>query len=333
MRGRRLIAVSLLAGIAVPSSDGLAATPRQPTPRLGGIGARLVPVPGVRSDPFARSYIVEQLEPGASIRRRIEISNTTGATVDVAVYPAAASLRRGRFTFAPSHSRNDLTQWTSLTRKLLRLQPGTKALETLTIKVPKQAISGERYTVVWAEVSAPAANGVRLVNRVGVRMYVSIGQGGTATASFVIGPLTAKRSATGEPLVVANIHNSGGRALALTGTLTLSAGPGGLRAGPYPVRLKTPLAPDSSERATMQLNPSLPRGPWRAHLRLRSGGVKRTAAATIEFPNHRVATNQPISDARSRHPILLAVILLALLAAAALLLLRSRRNRPRADRG
>jgi hypothetical protein len=332
LRGCRLIAVSLLAGISIPAGSGLAATPRQPAPPFGGIGVRLIPLPGSRSDPFARSYIVGQLAPGARIRRQIEVSNTTRASANVSVYPAAASLRRGRFAFAPGHSRNDLTQWISLTRKLLRLPAGTKALETLTIKVPKQANSGERYAVVWAEVSAPAANGVRLVNRVGVRMYVSIGPGGTATASFVIGPVRAARSATGEPLVIANIHNDGGRTLALTGTLTLSSGPGGLRAGPYPVRLKTPLTPGSSEQATVQLNPSLPRGPWRANLVLRSGEVRRTAAATIEFPNHHVTTKQPTGEAQTHHPILLAVIFLALLAAAAFLLLRSRRNRPRVDR-
>lgn len=195
------------------------------------------------------------------------------------------------------------------------------------IEVPKHAILGERYAVVWAEVSAPAANDVRLVNRVGVRMYVSIGASPTAQASFVIGLLTAERLTTGEPLIVANIHNSGSRTLALTGTLTLSAGPGGTRAGPYAVRLNGLLAPSRSELARVQLNPSLPSGPWRAHLRLRSGEAQRTADATIEFPSRRVATQQPKRDARSRHPILLAVILLALLAAAALRL-RSRRSRP-----
>ena len=48
------------------------------------------------------------------------------------------------------------------------------------IDVPVDASAGERYAVVWAEVSAPAsaAGGVTLVNRVGVRVYLSVAPGG-----------------------------------------------------------------------------------------------------------------------------------------------------------
>ena len=99
----------------------------------------------------------------------------------VAVYPAAASLRRGTFMFASGHSTNELSRWTSAeAERVPRWPPGTKAFETVTINVPTNASAGERYAVIWAEVSARplAAHGVRLVNRVGVRMYVSVGSGG-----------------------------------------------------------------------------------------------------------------------------------------------------------
>src|SRR4029077_12129575 len=125
----------------------------------------------------------------------------------------------------------------------MHLRPGANAFETVTINVPKTASVGERYAVVWAEVSAPAprAGGVTLVNRVGVRMYCFIGPGGAPPANFVIGSLTAQRAASGEPLVLATVHNSGERTLDISGSLTLSAGPGGLRAGPFPVKLGTAL--------------------------------------------------------------------------------------------
>ena len=216
-----------------------------------------------------------------------------------------------------------------MSRGVLRLPPGRKTLAKVTIHVPKEASSGERYAVIWAEVSdpAPAAGGVTLVNRVGIRMYLSIGPGGAPPANFVIRSLAAKRSATGEALVVARVHNSGQRTLDISGNLTLSKGPGGLGAGPIPVKLGTALPPDESQRVTVRLDEQLPLGPWRAQLLLKSGSIERVAVARIKFPGH-VGTTEPMAkDAFSRQLILVGLILLALLAAVFALLLSERVRR------
>jgi hypothetical protein len=314
----RLTIALLLMVIVVPASSALAASPQRPTSSSSGIGIRLVGV--------ADAYIVDRVTPATSIRRRIEITNNTATAADIAVYPAAAFLRRGTFGFASGHSRNELSGWTSVTRRVLRLPPGVRTLETVTINVPKSATRGEHYAVIWAEVSAatPAGGGVTLVNRVGVRMYISIGPGGAAPANFAIASLTAERGATGTPLVVATIRNSGRRTLDIHGTLTLSKGPGGLRAGPFPVTAVTAIAPGESGRATVLLDKRLPRGPWRARMRLRSGPVERTAIATLTFPGHIVVAKQAES---SRELILGAMIVLVSLAVAAFALLLSRTRR------
>jgi hypothetical protein len=325
----RLIVLSVLAGI-LPASTALAASPRQPNADAGSIGVRLLDVPeDSRSDPLARSYIVDRLPPGSTIRRRVEIGNSTRSTAAVAIYAAGASLRQGNFTFAPGRGRNELSSWTSVNRGVVDVRPGQRKVATVTINVPADASSGERYAVIWAEVSAPApaGGGVTLVNRVGVRMYISIGPGGAAPSNFAIGPLEAKRSANGEPLVLAEIHNSGRRTLDISGNLTLSDGPGGLRAGPFPVKLETALAPGDTKPVTVRLDKSLPRGPWRAQMRLRSGFTERDAAATITFPLEAGAAEVAPGD--SRHVRLAAVVLLVLLAFAALVLLRVRRVRRR----
>jgi hypothetical protein len=326
----RLIALSLVAGIIFPASSAIAALPQQPTAGSGSIGIRLVDVPAAAGDdPLARSYIVDRLAPGTSTRRTVEISNSTRSTADVAIYAAAASFRRGRFAFASGHSRNELSSWTSVSRGVLRLPPGTKAFDTLTIDVPREASSGERYAVIWAEVSAPApaAGGVTLVNRVGIRMYLSIGPGGAPSSNFVIGSLTAERSVAGEPLVVAKIHNSGQRTLDISGNLTLSKGPGGLRAGPFQVKLARALAPNDSASVTVRLDKRLPRGPWRAQMKLRSGLLQRVAVATITFPRHAGAANPPTArvDAAGSRYLIRVVILLVLLAVAVFALPLARR--------
>jgi len=196
----------------------------------------------------------------------------------------------------------------------------------VTINVPKGATNGEHYAVVWAEVSAaaPAGGGVTLVNRVGVRMYLSIGPGGALPANFAIASLAAERTAAGAPLVVARIRNSGRRTLDISGTLTLSKGPGGLRAGPFRVTPVTTLAPGASDRVTVLLDKRLPNGPWRARMVLTSGPVQRTAVETITFPRHIVVSKPAAS---SRHLTLGVMVLLASLAVAALALRRSRARR------
>jgi hypothetical protein len=173
------------------------------------------------------------------------------------------------------------------------------------------------------------------VNRVGIRMYLSIGPGGAPRSNFVIGALTAERSETGEPLVVAKIHNSGERTLLISGNLTLSKGPGGLRAGPFAVKLGTTLAPGDSKRATVRLDERLPRGPWQARMQLRSGSIQRVAVATISFPRHAGAAKPPrekVVPAGPRH-LLLVITFLGLLAIVGLARLLFRRRRGRGDHG
>ena len=326
MRGR-LIALLLLAGTIVPASSA-SASGVTPSKALGAdsIGIRLVGVPGASPDALARLYVVDQLAPGTSVSRTVEIYNTTPATADISVYAAGASIVRGNFAFAPGNNQDELSSWTSASTKVVRLAPGTDAPDTLTINVPSSASTGERYAVLWAQVSAlPAtAGGVQLVNRVGVRMYVSIGPGGAPRSNFAIVGLTAERSVSGGRIVVATVRNTGQSTLDVSGDLTLSKGPGGLRAGPFAADLAGVLAPHSSEPVTTRVDTALPRGPWRAHLALSSGFIHRSAVATISFP-----ASDGTAKAASHLRILIVVVLLALLTIVALasLILFGRRSR------
>ena len=111
-----------------------------------------------------------------------------------------------------------------------------------------------------------------------------IGFGGTPPPSFTVGRLAAKRSATGAPLIVVTVQNSGEGPLDISGSLTLSDGPGGMRGGPYPVTLGPALAPGQSELATAVLSKQVPDGPWKAAISLVSGPTVRSATATLTFP-------------------------------------------------
>jgi hypothetical protein len=252
-----------------------------------GIGLRLLDVPSTASlDPRARIYIVDHLAPGTVIHRRIEIANTTASGARVALYPAAASLGKGSFLGTAGHARNELSTWTRVSPGTSDVAAGKRMKAVVTIAVPSDAAPGERYGVVWAEVrSTPAAGGgITQVNRVGIRMYLSVGPGGPPAADFAITAVTATRSRDGQPTVIATVHNTGGRAVDMSGTLRLGAGPGGLKAGPFPAQLGTTLAIGDTEPVTIPLDKRLPAGPWKARVDLHSGLVKRHAQTIITFP-------------------------------------------------
>jgi hypothetical protein len=268
----------------------------------GSIGLRLVDVPTTASgDPRAQVYIVDHLAPGSVIERRIEISNTTDSSARIVLYPAAATIERGSFLGADGHTPNDLSTWTSILPGAVDIPAGDRMTATVTITVPSDAAPGEQYGVVWAEArAAPASgDGVTQVSRVGVRLYISVGLGGEPAADFTIDSLTAERSTDGAPMVVATVHNTGGRAIDMNGTLELQDGPGGLSAGPFPAILGTTLAIGETEPVTIAMDEQVPAGPWEAVIILRSGLLERTARATITFPESGAAS--PVAVESTQH--------------------------------
>lgn len=280
----RLIALAVLTAVIVPAGAAFAGR-RQTAAVPGRIGIRLIAQPSIASASLlGQSYIVGRLAPGAKVTRQIEITNSTASTANVSVYAAGATQQRSIFGLDPGHSPNELSSWTSVSRGVVHMPSRTKTLDTVTIDVPKHASSGERYAVVWAEVSAAVTGGVTRVNRVGIRMYLSIGPGGAPPPQFAIGSLSTTTSKSGYRFLVASIHNSGRSTLELSGTLMLANGPGRLSAGPFPVKLGLALAPYDTKPMMVRLDKRLPRGPWRVELRLTSGVVEHTAVTTLKFP-------------------------------------------------
>ncbi|QWZ07370.1 hypothetical protein KRR39_18200 [Nocardioides panacis] len=295
---RLLILMALVAGTLVPAAGAFGTPLSTPvnTARTDhtGIGIRLVDAPvATRDDPRARVYIIDHVKPGARIERRIEVSNDTGAPTDVAVYPAAAQIAKGSFVGLEGNTPNELTTWTAVSSPRLRLADGAKKMVDVTIDVPSDAAPGEQYAVLWAQTTSGGSGAVTQVSRVGIRVYLSVGPGGVPASAFKVESFTAERDRSGTPVVAATIHNTGGRALDLRGKLTLSGGPGGLAAGPFPVTLGTTLGLGQTEPVTVRLDKRLPAGPWKAHLSVTSGLLTETAQATLTFP--KSGTGQTVS--------------------------------------
>jgi len=331
-------ALALTAVAAAPAhaaTEATAPSPAAPAPPAGSIGLRLLDAPvAAADDPRARVYIVDHLAPGTVIERRIEVGNTTDSTVSIALYPAAATVEDGSFVGAADDTANELSTWTSVAPPAADVPAGGSAVATVRIAVPPDAPPGEQYGVVWAETRSEPADGggVVQVSRVGIRLYVSVGPGGAPAAAFTIDSVTAERGPDGRPMVLATVHNTGGRALDMNGTLQLLAGPGVLRAGPFPATLGSTLAIGATEPVVIALDPQLPAGPWQAQITLRSGLLEGAAEATITFPD---AGAGPAVTTTSERPGWLypaiAGLALLLLGVAAPLGMRGLRRRRRAN--
>jgi hypothetical protein len=334
---RTITTLLLMAGALAPGigmSAHAAAQVRQTNG--GGVGIRLLEAPTAREkDPRARRSIVDHVKPGTSFSRKFEVTNTTDGPRTISIYAAGADVVGGSFVTADGHTQNELSGWISIDRPSVDLGPGQAAQPRLTISVPPSASAGERYAVVWAELPPrkPPGGGIAVVNRVGLRVYLSVGPGGEPPTDFVIESLTAERDAQSHPLVKALVHNTGGRALDLSGVLRLADGPGGLNAGPFPARLGTTLAIGATEPVTVPLDARLPAGPWQATIELRSSETVRTATARITFPDGANATSAPVAakpvtkSSGALAYVLGGVGLLALLGILLLVFLLTRRRR------
>ncbi|MFY1696429.1 hypothetical protein [Solwaraspora sp. WMMA2101] len=282
MRSRiaALALVPLLVGTGVPASAA-------PAPDAGAtsLGIRLLDAPLERRDDYrAHIYIVDHLNPGDVIERRFEVTNFSTGAREIALYPGAAVVDKGGFLFGDGRADNELTEWITLDETEVRLDPEHRTRVLARITVPDDATSGEHYGVIWAEAGDrpdPNAN-VHNVARSGIRVYLSIGDGGEPPSDFTLGDLTAQRTKDGHPVIGVRVRNTGQRALDLRGELTLTGGPGGLSAGPFPVEITT-LAVGDDRMIELPLEAVVPDGRWTAKLALTSGKVERETTATVVF--------------------------------------------------
>jgi hypothetical protein len=252
-------------------------------------------------DPRAHAYIVDHLAPGTTISRQVGFTNGDATPAELSFYADAADIIDGGFVPGPGHASNELTSWTTLSPTAATLAPGETRPVTVTIAVPADATAGERYAAALGEHASPpaAGGGVTSVSRAGIRIYLSVGAGGAPPTTFSVDSLTAQRDTDGNPLVTAEVHNTGGRAVDLSGRLDLTNGPSSLSAGPFPVRSVATLAPGASGTVTVSLDRALPNGPWDGRMTLESGKISETVTGRLMFPTAAGTSAPPTTDLKT----------------------------------
>ncbi len=313
-------------GVAAPA---VAETTPPVASEPGSLGVRLLDVPAATvDDPRARSYIVDELEPGATIQRRMEISNTTASPMDVDVYAAGAQIADGAFTVDAGRTANELSSWTTPSEDDVQVPAEATVDVTMTVAVPADASPGEQYAVIWAETAGATDGQILAVSRVGIRMYVAVLGGNPPASAFDVSSLTAERAADGHGIVRAAVHNSGGRALDLSGELTMSAVGTAMSAGPYQATLGTTVAPGQSGTVVFEIADAIADGPWDAVVALHSGLVTGGGEARLTFSAQASDVVTAPVPAPSAGPLRweIAIAVLVLAAVGTLLLLRRRKQ-------
>lgn len=280
---RRLLAAAALLALSVPAFAQTTTT--APPAADPGLGIRLTEAPQNRADdPRARRFIVDHVNAGTTFSRGIEVSNGTDRDITVALYAAAATLSNGEFKPANGHTQNELSEWIKVEPASLTIPKGAKALAKVTISVPSDATPGERYAVALVELPPPPGSGlVGLASRVGIRVYLSVGNGNEPPTDFELKTFEPINE-TGRPGVTIHSCNTGGRALDLGGSLKLTNGPAGISAGPFDSTQPATISPGDCQDLKILLDPALPAGPWDATATLRSGRREKAAEARITFP-------------------------------------------------
>ena len=171
----------------------------------GSIGIRIAQIPSaVATDPFARVYIINRVQPSTVVSQRIEVFNTSKTELMVSLYPGAATFEAGKFVALNGRAVNDLTKWTKISPNEIAVKPGGEVGVTMTITTPANAPSIQQFGVIWAEVrGALDTSGITSVSRVGIRMYVPVAN----STAVTIAP-TSVSSSTNQIVVTQSAMSS-----------------------------------------------------------------------------------------------------------------------------
>lgn len=175
MKNLRSLAFVILTSIAV-GVGVITAHAADPTP-VGSIGIRIAQIQAADvENPFASAYIVHRLQPGIAHTQRLEIYNTSTQEMKVNLYPGLATFENRKFLVGNGRDGNNFTSWIKLLPATLTLKPSEAKSFNMTITPPADAASIQQFGVIWAEVQGePNAAGITSVSRVGIRIYVPIG--------------------------------------------------------------------------------------------------------------------------------------------------------------
>lgn len=260
-----------------------------------------------------RSYVVRTVAPGASFDDRLEARNPTDSPLDLVVEPVDAAVTPDG-SFAPGTTTTAEGGWLRVTPDRLRVPARGSVRVALRVVVPADAAPGDHIAaVVVRKAEAPSGSGVQVVNRVGVRVYL------TVTPPAAPAPRRAFEFRglrwTGNRTFEADVANVGDLLVEPLGTLTIAR-------GDFDTTVDVPVLgtvpPGQVLTLPVRANGALEPGTYEARLRLRlvQGGSEQEQRVT--FTEAGTPAPEEEDDTVPLLPLLLAVGALALVVGYAL---------------
>jgi len=271
-------------------------------------------------------YVTDHVAPGATVSRTVRIGNDGEAPLEVEVSVGGAAIVDDRFTFdAEVPGADELVSWASVLEDRVTVPAGDDVRVDIDLLVPPEADAGERYGVIWAAVRGTDASGTSVVNRVGVRIYLSVGDGPAPTRDVDLELLAIERDDEGSLAGLLTVTNTGGRALDLRGEVTVGSAIGAMA----PAHT---VAPGDSTEVPIVFEPDadVQAGRQDATVVVRAAGIERSGEATVVVPDGAGRRGPPASitsptDRPGGVPVALAALLAALVGAGVVVLARRRR--------
>jgi hypothetical protein len=261
-----------------------------------------------------RSYVVRTVAPGTGFDDRLEARNLTDQPLDLVVEPVDAAITPDG-SFAPGTTTAVEGGWLRVTPGQVRVPARGSARVALRVDVPADAAPGDHVAaVVVRKAAAPSGSGVQVVNRVGVRVYLTVPAPAGGPAPRRAFELRALRW-TGDRNFEADVANVGDLLVEPVGKLTIAR-------GDFTTSVDVPVLgtvpPGAVTTLPVRTQGRLDRGTYEATLRLRlvQGGEEQEQRVTftVSAPPRTVED----ADGLPLLPLLIAVAALALVVGYAL---------------
>ncbi|MDP2860481.1 MAG: DUF916 domain-containing protein [bacterium] len=175
-----------------------------------------------KEDPRTRSWFIWTVKPGETRGDEVVVQNKNNEPVELEIYSVDATANKdGAFTLFPKGEKNSAGGWISLSKSSLLVPPQAKVSVPFTVKIPLTAGPGDHVAGIAVETKSgeePSSSGVRLVQRIGVRFYLTVE--GEKTENLEISDLRVVSDA-GESYLSYVLANKGNTNLALSGLIRL----------------------------------------------------------------------------------------------------------------
>lgn len=330
-------AVAVLASALSWTGSAAPASAQSPPAQSGEFTLRPVRPPNAPARD--RSYVVRTVRAGTELADRLEAVNLTDAPLELTLTPVDATILADG-SFAPGTTAAGDGSWLTVSPTRVRVPARGASPVELRIKVPDDARHGDHIAAVVAQradgATSPGPGNVRLVQRVGVRTYLTVeprpGEPADRRA-FEFRDLRFVGGPEGR-LFEADIANVGDLLIEPLGTLSITRG--GLGADTELPVLGT-VPPGESRSLKLSAPQRLEPGTYQAVVRLRdiNGGPEqqRSLSFTVGADNTVVTTTPPDAEDDDGSGLpwwlpLLALLALLLAALAAWLLRRRREGEP-----